>query len=111
MRFEWDAHKNHINRCKHGIDFSDVPAVFSHPVFIRPDPRNCYGEERWIAIGWLTAAVAVVIYTEPAGDTIRIISARKATKQEVRLYAQAIENRFPAPGRDGGRRDRHHRDS
>jgi uncharacterized protein (DUF4415 family) len=33
-------------------------------MFTRPDPRNCYGEERWIAIGWLTAAVAVVIYTE-----------------------------------------------
>jgi len=66
--------------------------VFNHPVLTLLDDREAYGEERWVAIGWMQALVGVVIYTEREGDVIRIISARKATMNEVRRYEQGIKN-------------------
>lgn len=92
MRFEWDEAKNEINICKHGIDFVDVEDMFNHPMLTLLDNREDYGEERWIAIGWILAVVGVVIYTERKGDVTRIISARKATKHEVRRYEKSIKN-------------------
>jgi len=56
------------------------------------DDRVDYGEERWISLGWIKALVGVVVYTERRGDVIRIISARKATKQEAKRYVESIEN-------------------
>ncbi len=90
MRFEWDNAKNSANTRKHGIDFADVPDIFNHPMLIMLDDRKDYGEERWIAIGWIHALVGVVVYTVRQGDVIRIISARKATKHEVRRYEQSL---------------------
>ena len=51
-----------------------------------------YGEERWIAVGWIKELIGVVVYTERRGNVIRIISARKATKQEAIRYVENIEN-------------------
>ena len=92
MRIEWDANKNRENIRKHGIDFNDVEDIFNHPMLTAPDDREDYGEERWIGIGWIQGLVGVVVYTERIGDVIRIISARKATKHEVRRYEQAVKN-------------------
>lgn len=92
MRFEWDAAKNDVNIRKHGIDFADVEDIFNHPMLTLPDDRDDYGEERWIAIGWIRALIGVVVYTERQDDVIRIISARKATKYEVRRYEQSFKN-------------------
>ena len=90
MRFEWDEAKNQINIRKHGIDFNDAIDIFNHPLLTMLDDREDYGEERWVSIGWLHAIVGVVVYTERCGDVIRIISARKATRQEVRRYEQRL---------------------
>ncbi len=92
MKFEWDENKNQINIRKHGIDFNDTTDIFNHPMLTLEDTRAAYGEVRWVAIGWLKALVGVVVYTEQIGDTIRIISARKATKREVRRYEQSFKN-------------------
>ncbi|BAU76527.1 BrnT family toxin [Metapseudomonas furukawaii] len=92
MRFEWDEDKNQANIRKHGIDFNDVPDMFQHPRVVLRDDRTDYGEERWISLGWIKALVGVVVYTERRGDVIRIISARKATKQEAKRYVESIEN-------------------
>jgi hypothetical protein len=92
MRFAWDEAKNAANIRKHGIDFADAIDVFNHPALMLLDDREDYSEERWVAIGWMQAVVGVVIYTEREGDVIRIISARKATTNEVRRYEQGIEN-------------------
>jgi len=92
MRFEWDEAKNQINIRKHGIDFSDVPDMFQHPMLLLRDYRQAYGEERWIGLGWLQALVGVVVYTEWQADVIRIISARKATRQEAKRYDQVFQN-------------------
>ncbi len=90
MRFEWDEVKNQANIRKHGIDFNDAIELFDHPMLTLLDKREEYPEERWVSIGWLRALVGVVVYTERQGDVIRIISARKATRQEVRRYEQSI---------------------
>ncbi len=55
------------------------------------DTREVYGEARWVSIGWLKSLVGVVVYTEQVGDLTRIISARKATKREVRQYEKSLE--------------------
>ena len=92
MQFEWDEAKNRQNIRKHGIDFADAVDLFNHPMMTLLDDRDAYGEDRWIAIGWLQMLVGVVIYTERQGDVIRIISARKATQREIRRYEKIIKN-------------------
>ena len=92
MRFEWDENKNRVNIRKHGINFADVADIFKHPVLMSLDGREDYGEERWLAVGWIKAVIGVVVYVERMDDVIRIISARKATKSEVRRYEQGIQN-------------------
>lgn len=92
MRFEWDQTKNEINIRKHGVDFADVIEIFSHPLLALRDESANYGEERWIAIGWIELFVGVVVYTERAADVVRIISARKATRYEASLYEKFIQN-------------------
>lgn len=92
MFIEWDDQKNARNIAKHGIDFIDVADMFNHPMLVLRDERVDYGEERWIGIGWMQQLIGVVVYTERNGDVIRIISARKATKNEVRLYEQSLQN-------------------
>jgi len=90
MRFEWNKAKNAANVQKHGIDFKDAVDVFNHPMLTAIDTRFSYEEERWVAIGLVRQIIGVVVYTERCGDVIRIISARKATKREVRLYEQNV---------------------
>lgn len=90
MHFEWDASKNAANIRKHGIDFSDVIDIFSHPMLTAIDDRYGYGEPRWVAIGLVRQMIGVVVYIERRGDVVRIVSARKATKSEVRRYEQSI---------------------
>jgi uncharacterized DUF497 family protein len=89
MSYEWDEIKRQINIQKHGIDFVDVPKIFEDDVVILPDERYDYGEVRFIAIGLLKNHVIVVAYTE-RGENFRLISARKATKNEKIFYYQQI---------------------
>ena len=92
MRFEWDEFKNALNIRKHGIDFIDVADIFNHPMLTFLDDGDNYGEPRWIALGRIHSLIGVVVYTERRGDVIRIISARKATKHEVRRYERSLQN-------------------
>ena len=92
MQFEWDDEKNESNIDKHGIDFEDVVDMFNHPMLTLLDQRENYGEDRWIGVGWFKSLIGVVVYTERHDDVIRIISARKATKNEVRRYEKNIQN-------------------
>ena len=94
MRFIWDEDKNEINIQKHGIDFVDVPEMFKYPMVTDIDNRKDYGEERWVGVGILETIIATVVYTEINDGTIRIISARKATKRERSEYENTLKNRF-----------------
>jgi uncharacterized protein len=91
MRFEWDKAKHLTNFDKHGIDFIDVPEVFDGDIVTVEDERYSYGERRFVTFGLLQGRVVAVIHTD-RGDTVRIISARKATKYEQRTYFQEISD-------------------
>ncbi len=82
MTFEWDEAKNRANIRNHRIDFVDVQPLFDGPMFVSQDTRRDYGEDRFVGIGLLHSAVIVVVFVERRPDTIRLISARKATRHE-----------------------------
>jgi uncharacterized DUF497 family protein len=91
VNFEWDEKKRQENICKHKIDFVDVTKVFNGPMLTRLDTRLEYGEDRWIGIGMADGRMVVVVYTENNyGQTIRLISARKALKHERKHYEKNI---------------------
>jgi len=94
MNFEWDENKNRSNILKHGIDFADIYRVFEGPMIVRVDDRKEYGEVRWRGTGYLINNVVIVVYVEIDGDTIRVISARKALRHERRQFEQALRNRL-----------------
>jgi len=91
VKFEWDEAKNEINLRKHGLDFADGPEIFNGPMLVQLDTRQEYGEERWIGIGFIQNRVVVMVYTErDNGETIRIISLRKALKYERKRFEESI---------------------
>ena len=95
MRFEWDAGKNRINKQKHdGLGFESAALVFDDPHTIFRKDRVVAGEQRWHAIGMATGALLLVVHAyrmeneHDKEETIRIISAREASKRERRIYIQ-----------------------
>ncbi len=93
MEFQWNEAKRKENLRKHGIDFVDTPEVFESPMIARIDRREVYGEDRWIGIGYSQGRVVVICFTERNnGQTIRIISARKALSHERKAFEEKIAN-------------------
>jgi uncharacterized DUF497 family protein len=87
MKYQWDREKAKGNHKKHNVRFSDAVTVLSddRALTIEDDDPD---EQRFITIGLdATARVIVVVYTW-RGDDIRIISARKATKNEIKQYEE-----------------------
>lgn len=90
MELEWDVGKAARNLKKHGVSFEDAVLVFHDPGRIEAyDGRQDYGEDRWATIGLAGVAVLYVVYTVRHGDTVRIVSARKANADERRQYREA----------------------
>ena len=87
--FAWDEAKRRVNLQKHGIDFADAEKIFRGLTFTVEDDRESYGELRFLTLGLLEDQVVSVTHAE-RGDTIRIISIRKATKHETRFYFSQI---------------------
>ena len=85
-KFEWDQQKNEANIHKHGIDFQDAKEAFLGPFWATLDNRHDYGEERLIGLGMIKGIVVVIIFVEKENQTIRIISVRKAEKDEYQTY-------------------------
>jgi len=91
VNFEWNEAKNKINISKHGLDFADAPEIFNGPMLIQLDTRQDYDEDRWVGLGLIKDRVVVVVYAEQDnGDTIRIISLRKALNYERKRFAKSI---------------------
>ena len=84
MKYEWDSNKNESNIRKHGISFQEAATVFEREDSILfDDPDHSADEDRFLIIGFSTASnLCVVCWCERRADIIRIISARKATKNE-----------------------------
>lgn len=91
MNFEWDDIKRKSNIEKHGIDFIDAPMIFAGYTLTIEDDRYDYGEERFVTFGILHGRVVSVVHTETE-DLIRIISMRKATRNEEKEYFSRIPN-------------------
>jgi uncharacterized protein len=89
MRFEWDEEKRTANLQKHGIDFGDVATVFKGHTLTIEDDRWNYGEQRFVTFGVLGGQVVAVVHTEST-RAIRVISIRKATRNEERNYFVAL---------------------
>ena len=91
IQFAWDSAKASANLRKHGVAFEEAEAVFSDDLaLLIDDPDHSDEEERFVLLG-LSAApriLAVVHAYRSAKDTIRIISARKATKAEHTIYVK-----------------------
>ena len=87
MKFEWDTKKSVANERKHRISFNDAASVFGEPLAITfPDPYHSKEEFRFLVFGVSRSnKLLVVSYTE-RNDTVRIISAREATRYERRIY-------------------------
>ena len=92
MRFEWDDAKNRSNRLKHSLGFELACRAFDDPFHRSVQDRFVDGEERWQTIGLVHGVMLVLVahtyHDDDAGDVIRIISARRATRQERRLYEE-----------------------
>lgn len=87
MRFEFGPTKAATNLKKHGVSFADAEAVFEDALALHKTDPDAQGEERFVAIGLGSAGnVLVVVYTFRE-SSIRLISARRATRQEARAYA------------------------
>ncbi len=89
MKYEWDEAKRKLNIKKHGIDFIDIKTVFNGYTVTIVDESMDYGEERFITLGLLHEHIVVIVHAEKK-NMIRIISARKATKNEQKIYFSQI---------------------
>lgn len=86
LNFEWDDDKAASNLTDHRVAFEDAARVFYDPSRIdRYDGREDYGEDRFLTIGLFGTVELAVVYTV-RGDTIRLISARKAESHERNDY-------------------------
>jgi uncharacterized DUF497 family protein len=84
MEFEFDPAKSASNKAKHGIDFVDAQALWKD-LSLLEIPARLDGEPRMFAIGRIGARHWVAIWT-PRGARVRIISVRRARKEEVAIY-------------------------
>lgn len=89
MDYEWDPQKAKSNFRKHGVRFADAVGVFQDPYAITMLDDNS-DEERYVTIG-IDALLQIIVVSYTWRDyTIRIISARKATRAERRKYLEGI---------------------
>ena len=90
MEFEWDKNKALANDKKHGISFAEATTVFGDVFELTiADPAHSQSEYRFLSIGLSSiGSLLVVSYTERRRGIIRIISARKVTRQEQKYYEQ-----------------------
>lgn len=91
MEFTWSERKRSLNLKQHGLDFVDAPAVFGGLTFTFEDDRFSYNEQRFVTLGLLAGVPVSIIHTETIHE-IRIISFRKATRQEVQLFFDSVQD-------------------
>jgi uncharacterized protein len=97
MRFQWDPAKAATNIRKHAISFDEAVTVFKDPfALIFDDEEYSIDESREIIIGISALRrMLLVCFVERDEDTIRIISARSATRTEIKDYEKNARNQTP----------------
>ena len=91
--FSWDDAKNDANKQKHGVSFEAAQLVFDDPLHFSMQDRIEHGEQRWQTTGQVGGIVLLLVAhtwheSESGTEHIRIISARRATKLERKMYEQ-----------------------
>ena len=91
--FEWDPAKAQINASKHGVTFEQATGVFRDPMALTlfDEDNSSEEEDRWLTLGQVNGQHCLVVihtYRDQSEDavTIRLISARPATKHEIKQY-------------------------
>ena len=90
LNFEWDKAKGRSNLRKHGVSFEEAATVFDDELSLSvPDTDHSQVEERFVLLGTsYRGKMLVVVHTE-RGDSMRIISARPASRRERQQYEAA----------------------
>lgn len=89
LRFEWDPRKAASNVAKHGVTFPEALTAFADPLSLTiPDPLHSRAETRFLLVGRTHRDRLVVVAHTERGDTIRLISARLATRRERATYEE-----------------------
>jgi len=105
LPLEFDPDKDRRNRVKHGMSLSDAGRIEWDTAFVWPDTRFDYGEERMTALGYIGVCLYHVAFVDHP-LTRRIISLRRATLIEEKLYARTQARPYQP---DPRRRRTHHR--
>ena len=87
--YAWDEDKREANLDKHGFDFREAWRVFEGTTVTIEDKRQGYGEQRFVTFGLLEGRLVAVVHTE-RDNFIRVISIRKATRNEERSYFSTL---------------------
>jgi uncharacterized protein len=89
MKCEWDAAKAASNLRKHGVSFEEAATALADDFSVTgADPEHSVGERRFVTFGMSNAERLLVVSHTERGDALRIISARRATKHERRIYEE-----------------------
>lgn len=87
MEFEWDQNKAVKNIAKHGVSFDEAATVFGDPLAVTYfDPDHSDDEDRFLTFGYSRNGVLLVVSHTDREDATRIISARRATRRERKIY-------------------------
>jgi len=90
VNFQWDANKAKTNLAKHSVSFEEATTVFGDPLSLTiPDPAHSQTEDRFIVLGKSHAQKLLVVVHTERGDSIRIISARRASRRERKTYEES----------------------
>jgi len=89
MEFEWDARKAESNLKKHGVSFQEAASVLGDSMSMTyPDPDHSDHEDRFITVGVSRSGRVLMVAHTDRGEKVRIISSRKTTSQERRIYEE-----------------------
>ena len=87
--FEWDSKKAESNARKHGVTFDEGATILGDPLaLLMPDPDHSFGEERYVLLGMSDQKRLLVVAFVERPPRTRLISARRATPREWRLYEE-----------------------
>jgi uncharacterized DUF497 family protein len=90
MKFEWDPKKASSNLKKHKVSFEEAATALRDPMSATAlDPDHSVSEERFVTFGVSERGRVLVVAHSDKDDTIRIISAREASKGEKRIYEES----------------------
>ena len=93
LRFEWDPRKAAANLSKHGVQFEEALTVFGDPLAkIFDDEDHSVTEQREIIIGHSAKGRLLVVSFVARGETVRVLSARRAARRERKDYEENIKS-------------------